>query len=423
MKKLFTILLLPLLFPCLLFAQVEPANYKEAVSQFINQFNQADAESIFNKFNAQMQAALPLEKTRTTMNQIKAQLGDIKSVEFKSFNSSVALYKTTFTNGVFGLKISLDAANKMGGLLVQPFQEEKILTVDANLTETPVDLSLPDASLSGSLLMPKNSIGKIPVVLIIAGSGATDRNGNSAGLINANSYFLLANALGKAGIATLRYDKRAIGKSTSAKSEADTRFDDFVNDASALVKLLKDDPRFSKVIVLGHSEGALIGMVAAEKEKADGYVSVSGAGNKAEKVIAEQLKATPEIYTASVAKLDSLAKGFMVSDAGNLPLFRRSVQPYLISWFKYNPQTELKKLKVPVLIVQGTTDIQVSVADAQNLKKAKPDATLVLVDGMNHALKQAPADRAKNLETYSNPDLPIDPKLVEAVVSFVNQVK
>ena len=422
MKKL-SILLLPLFFPCLLFAQSEPANYKEAVSRFINQFNQADAEGIFNQFNAQMQAALLLEKTRTTMNQIKAQLGDIKSAEFKSFNSPVALYKTTFANGVFGLKISLDAANKMGGLLVQPFQEEKTLTVDAGLTETPVDLNLPDASLSGSLLMPKNSIGKVPVVLIIAGSGATDRNGNSTGLINANSYFLLANALGKAGIATLRYDKRAIGKSTSAKSEADTRFDDFVNDADALIKQLKADLRFSKVIILGHSEGSLIGMVAAEKEKANGFISVSGAGSKAEKIITEQLKATPEIYTASVAKLDSLAKGLMVSDSGNLPLFRRSVQPYLISWFKYNPQTELKKLNIPVLIVQGTTDIQVSVADAQNLKKEKPDATLVLVEGMNHALKQAPADRAQNIKTYSNPDLPIDAKLVDAVVSFVNQTK
>lgn len=422
MKKTF-ILLLPLLFPCLLFAQTEPANYKEAVNQFVALYNKADAENIFNRFDTKMQAALPIEKTRLVMDQLKSQLGDIQSTEFKSFNSVIALYKATFTNGIFALKIGLDADNKMNGLLVQPYQEEKTLTVDASLTETPVSLNMADASLSGSLIVPKNSMGKIPVVLIIAGSGPTDRNGNSAGLISANPYFLLADALGKAGIATLRYDKRAIGKSTSAKTESNIRFDDFVNDAVALVKLLKADPRFSKVIILGHSEGSLIGMVAAEKEKVAAYISVAGAGDKADKVIAEQFKAMPEVYATSAAKLDSLGKGLMVSSDASNPLFRPSVQPYLISWFKSNPQTEIKKLTIPVLLVQGTTDVQVSVADAQNLKKAKPNATLVLIQGMNHALKQAPADRAQNIKTYNDPTLPIDATLVKTIVQFVDGLK
>ena len=421
--KSVTLLLLSLIFPCLLFAQTESDNYKEAVSQFTSLYNKGDADNIFNRFNPQMQAALPLEKTKQTMNQLKAQLGDIESTEFKGYNTAIAVYKTTFTNGVFALKIGLDESGKMNGLLVQPYQEEKTLTVDPDLTESPISLTLPDASLSGSLIIPKNSIGKIPVVLIIAGSGPTDRNGNSAGLISANSYFLLADALGKAGIATLRYDKRAIGKSTSTKTEADVRFDDFVNDAVALVKMLKNDQRFSKMIILGHSEGSLIGMVVAEREKVAAYVSVSGAGDRADKVIAEQFRAMPEVYTANAAKLDSLGKGLTVSATANNPLFRPSVQPYLISWFKYSPQSEIKKLTVPVLLLQGTTDIQVSVADAQNLKKAKPSASLVLVDGMNHALKQAPADRAQNLKTYSDPTLPIDATLVKTIVQFVDGLK
>lgn len=291
MKKLFTLLLLPLLFPCLIFAQTEPANYKQAVNQFKDLYSKGDAEQIFNMFNPAMQTALPLEKTKQVVSQLKSQLGEIQSTEFKSGTNLMATYKTTFTNGIFALKIGLDAENKMNNLLVQPYQEEKTITiVDPSLNETPVNLSLPDASLSGSLIVPKNTVGKIPVVLIIAGSGPTDRNGNNGNTITANSYFLLADALGKAGIATLRYDKRAIGKSTSVKSEADVRFDDFVNDANALLKMLKEDQRFSKVIVLGHSEGSLIGMVAAEKEKANAYISLSGAGEKAGKIIAEQLK-------------------------------------------------------------------------------------------------------------------------------------
>jgi pimeloyl-ACP methyl ester carboxylesterase len=318
----------------------------------------------------------------------------------------------------------LDADNKMSGLLVQPYQEEKTATVSAGLTETPVTKTLDDASLSGSLIMPKNSIGKVPVVLIIAGSGATDRNGNSAGLINANSYFLLADALGNAGIATLRYDKRAIGKSTSAKTESETRFDDFVKDAAALTQLLKNDERFSKVIILGHSEGSLIGMLAAEKEKANAYISVAGAGRRANLLIADQLKAqSQQIYASYSIKLDSLSKGLNVSGNADNPFFKPSIQPYLISWFNINPTDEVKKLKIPVLLVQGTTDLQVSVADAQNLKKAKPDAQLVLINGMNHALKQAPADRAQNLATYSKSDLPIDVKLVNSITQFVKNLK
>lgn len=424
MKKTITVLLLSLFFPCLLFAQTEPANYKTAVGLFTEQYNKSDAEGIFANFNSKMQAALPLDQTRATLNQLQSQLGDIKSTDFKSFYTSVALYKTTFTNGVFALKISLDAENKMSGLLVQPYQEEKSVTVSAGLTETPVTKTVEDASLSGSLIMPKNSIGKVPVVLIIAGSGATDRNGNSSGLINANSYFLLADALGNAGIATLRYDKRAIGKSTSAKSELQTRFDDFVKDAAALTQMLKADERFSKVIILGHSEGSLIGMLAAEQEKADAYISISGAGRKANLIIADQLKAQSQgVYATYSKKLDSLSNGLNVAGSADNPLFKPSIQPYLISWFKLDPTEEIKKLKIPVLLVQGTTDVQVSVADAQNLKKAKPDAQLVLIDGMNHILKQAPADRTQNLATYGKSDLPIDTKLTSAITQFVKNLK
>jgi len=423
MKKIFSILLLPLVFPCLLFAQTEPANYKTAINQFTNLYNNADAHAIFIMFNAKMQTALPLEKTQQTMGQLKAQLGDIKSTEFKSYNTTMAVYKTTFTNGVFALKIALDAENKMSGLLVQPYQEEKTTAIDPGLTETAVALTLPDANLSGAIINPKNSSGKIPVVLIIAGSGPTDRNGNGFG-INAASNFKLAEALGKAGIATLRYDKRYSGETRTTKTETDLRFDDYVNDAVAFVKLLKDDPRFSKVIVLGHSEGSLVGMLAAEREKVNAYISLAGAGDKANKILEAQLKnGPPEAYKTSLAWLDSLSKGMTVKAGATDPLFRPSVQPYLISWFKYNPQTEIQKLKIPVLILQGTTDIQVQVADAQKLKKAKPDASLVLLEGMNHILKQAPADQAKNRETYNNPDLPIDAKLVDAITQFVRLLK
>lgn len=424
MKKI-VLLFLSFFFPYLLFAQVEPANYKQTVTQFKDLYSKGDVEQIFNMFNATMQTALPLEKTKAIVNQLKTQLGEIQTTEFKSITASIASYKTTFTNGIFALKIGLDANGKMAGLLVQPYQEKSNYVVSSGLTETPITLNITDATLAGSLILPaKNSMAKVPVVLIIAGSGETDRNGNNHNIITAASYFKLADELGKAGIATLRYDKRGVGESKTTKAMVDIRFEDFVNDAVALIKKLKADPRFSKLIVLGHSEGSLIGMLAAEKEKVDGYISLAGPGDAINKILEVQLKNQPPgQYKLSMKRLDSLMKGLTVKAGENDPLFRPSVQPYMVSLLKYNPQTEIKKLNIPILILQGTTDIQVTVADAEKLKKVKPNAKLVLLEGMNHALKQAPQNREQNIATYSNPALPIDTTLVKTVVQFIGELK
>lgn len=424
MKKIFVFFLHLFAVSFSLSAQTEPNNYKIGISKFRKFYNEGAADSIFNMFNATMQQALPLDKTYQIVKQLKTQLGEIKTAEFKSLKNGIAVYKTNFTNGDVALRIGFDTENKMNMLLVQPYQEEKTNIVDSTLSEATVNLNTVGASLSGSLITPKSFTRKIPVVLIIAGSGATDRDGNSAGLLSANSYFLLAQALGKAGIASLRYDKRGVGKSTTIKTESELRFNDFVNDAAAFIRQLKSDPRFSKVIILGHSEGSLIGMIAAQKENVDAYISLAGAGDAAYKILAVQLKnqSLPD-YKINLARLDSLNKGLAVKADVTDILFRPSIQPYLISWFKYNPQAEIKKLKKPVLIINGTTDIQISVGDAKKLKQAKPDAGLVLIDSMNHVLKDAPADLEKNLATYNNPSLPINASLVSAVVKFVNHLK
>ncbi|MGI4750953.1 MAG: alpha/beta fold hydrolase [Janthinobacterium lividum] len=418
MKKLL-LLLLPLLFPCLLFSQTEPVNYKTVSTNFQKFYNESNADSLHSCLSTDAAKLISLDQTAALIKQLQAGYGKLKTLEFINLTSPVASYKANFEKSVLEMSLILNADNKINGFFFKPYQEKKVVEVDPELTESPITLTVPDASLSGSIVTPKNSAGKIPVILIIAGSGSTDRDGNGFGL-TANSYLLLANDLGKSGIATLRYDKRYSGKTTTSKTEAELRFGDYVDDAVALIKLLKSDSRFSKVVVLGHSEGSLVGMLALEREKADGYISLAGPGDAINKTLAIQLKnQSPEEYKITLGRLDSLSKGLMVKAAATDLLFRPSVQPYMISWMKYNPQTEIKKLKMPVLIVQGTNDVQVSVADAKNLKLAKPDATLVLIDGMNHVLKPAPYDREKNLATYSQPLLPLDSNLQNAVVDFV----
>ena len=127
--------------------------------------------------------------------------------------------------------------------------------LDAGQTETIVNLESKNGTLEGSLLLPESKTG-IPVALIIAGSGPTDRDGNNPAMKN-NSLKLLANALSVNGIASLRYDKRGIGKSQKAGGkEEDLRFDHYISDAKGWLSLLRTDERFKEVIVIsdGHAE-------------------------------------------------------------------------------------------------------------------------------------------------------------------------
>lgn len=289
--------------------------------------------------------------------------------------------------------------------------------------EEEITLKTKTGDIKGSLLVPSNS-EKVSVVLIISGSGPTDRNGNNPNMTN-NSLMMLANELKKNGIASLRFDKRGIGESTSSgMQESDLRFENYVNDVKGWVDLLKESNKFSKIIVLGHSEGSLIGMIASQKAEVEKFISVAGAGNSAGDIIREQLKAQPAfVLNQSLPIIEKLENGEREENVPQMlyALFRPSVQPYMISWFKYDPQIEIAKLNKPVLIVQGTTDIQVSVLDADKLASANNKAQKQIIEGMNHILKEAEMDRLKNIQTYSMPDLPLKKPLIEIIVKFIEE--
>jgi hypothetical protein len=297
-------------------------------------------------------------------------------------------------------------------------------STDTSYKESPIVLHTATGDIFGTLTVPVAS-GKTPVVLLIAGSGPTDRNGNNPVMKN-ESLRLLAYGLAKNQIASLRFDKRAVGESKgAAKSEADLRFEDYINDARGWLELLKKDNRFSKIAVAGHSEGSLIGMIAAAG-LADGFVSIAGAGKSADKVLKEQLANQPQmVKDSSFPIIDSLVMGKTVQQVNPMlyALFRPSVQPYMISWFRYDPQMEIKKLAIPVLVVQGTNDIQVSAEDAKLLAQASDHARLVLIQNMNHIFKMVEGDEKANFATYSNPSLPISEELVSSITDFIKKGK
>jgi pimeloyl-ACP methyl ester carboxylesterase len=289
--------------------------------------------------------------------------------------------------------------------------------------EEPIVLTTESGAIFGTLLMPESS-DVLPIVLIIAGSGPTDRNGNNPMMVN-NSLKMLAEGLSDNSIASIRFDKRGIAESKNAGSkESDLRFENYINDVKAWCDLIKKDARFSDLIILGHSEGSLIGMIASQENHVDKFISLAGPGFPAAEILRRQLKEQPPlVLEMSAPIIEQLEKGELVTNAPEMlyALFRPSVQPYLISWFKYNPQLEITKLNIPILIIQGTTDIQVSVQDADMLSASNTDSKTVIIEKMNHILKEAEADRTKNIQTYSNSKLPLKEALIPAIANFINE--
>jgi pimeloyl-ACP methyl ester carboxylesterase len=306
------------------------------------------------------------------------------------------------------------------GLLLLLFH----ITTLAQPKEDSIALFTSTGTISGSLFVPEGK-ASFPVLLVIAGSGPTDRYGNNPLGVKANSYKMLAEALCTQNIGVLLFDKRGVAKSAgAAKKEVDLRFENYVNDVVEWVEQLKKDKRVKGIFIAGHSEGSLIGMLAAQKVNVQGYISIAGPARGIAEIIVRQ-------YTEQLPKagpiVDSLFNRLQNNQSiGSVPpylmaIFRPSVQPYIKSWMKYIPCDEIKKLAVPTLIIQGGTDIQVAPEEAALLKKCKENAGIFLLDSMNHILKNAPANRAQNIATYSNPALPLSVGLTNAIVLFIKE--
>ena len=287
----------------------------------------------------------------------------------------------------------------------------------------PVSIPTHPSPLHGTLLLPDDA-GPHPALLLVAGSGPVDRDGNLPGLVN-NSLRLLAEGLAEHGIATLRTDKRGAGAShAAAPDEAGLLLDTYVRDACTWLQALADDPAISRAGILGHSEGALIATLAAQAAPVDRLVLLAGAGVPAGPAILRQLanNGVPvELVSTARAIIGRLLRGEAVVDVpdGLAGLFRPSVQPYLASWLLRDPAVELAALRCPVLVVQGTADLQMSDADARLLAAVRPGAKLLLLPGMNHVLKSPKTGRAANLASYADPSLPLADGLVAGVAGFV----
>lgn len=292
-------------------------------------------------------------------------------------------------------------------------------------SQNEVEIKIPSSpdSLYGSFLKSKSKY----LCIIHAGSGPTDRNGNSEYGGENNSLKKLADSLFFRGISTFRYDKRGVGKSKDALySEDSLRIHDYVKDVLLVIDFFSKKPfKYKEFVLIGHSEGAFIVTLAAQKDKrVKKIVLISGAGYRADTVIKRQMSFLVENAKKIIfPMIDTLAVGKRID---NVPpilsmLFRESVQNYMISWLPIDPAEELSKIDQKVLILQGDNDIQISVKDAERLKEFKKDSDLRIIPKMNHILVDAPEDKMANRETYNQPDLPLSKYLVPSICDFLKK--
>jgi pimeloyl-ACP methyl ester carboxylesterase len=271
----------------------------------------------------------------------------------------------------------------------------------------------------GTLLTPTN-VTRPDLAIIIGGSGPTDRDGNQSFLKN-NSLKKLAESLSNNNIATFRYDKRVVKQIRLAQIDNNILFDDFVEDAISVLDYFIKSNRYNHIHIIGHSQGSLVGMLAANNG-ADGFISIAGVAQPIDNIVIEQIEKTYPIFSKDAKRVfNTLRKGKKTNNypAELASIFNKDVQGFMINWMQYNPEDEIKKLKIPVLILQGKKDLQVEIKEATKLHKALPQSKLAIIESMNHVLVSIEGDNLENSKSYNEPSRKISDVLINRIVDFI----
>ena len=290
------------------------------------------------------------------------------------------------------------------------------LSQDINYSSRGISIN---AFVDGTLLTP-NSKEKPILTILIADYGPTDRNGNQNFLRN-NSLKKLAEILSNHDIATFRYDKRTVKQIKTGKVSKDIMFDDFVTDAIAVIDYFKNTNAYSKIYILGHGQGSLVGMLAS-KDKVDGFISLSGAGQSIDNVIIEQVGKTAPMYAEDAKRVFELMREGKITS--NYPqelssFLDKDIQPFMKNWMDYDPKEVIKSLNMSVLVINGTKDLQVSADEAKLLKEAATNAELKIIDKMNHVLFIIDGDDLENAKSYNESFRSLPQELIIAILEFI----
>jgi uncharacterized protein len=290
-----------------------------------------------------------------------------------------------------------------------------VLTAHASAEETRIRVGAIDA-----VLTTQPDVERPPVALLIAGSGSTDHDGNGP-QIKPATLKKLSEQLVARKIATLRYDKRGAGgwKPEFGRPE-DFRFKDYVEDAAALVDYLRSSGKFSKIILVGHSEGGLVAILTTRRVAVDRLVLLATAARRLGDLLKAQLEKTvaPDLFAPIAKAIDSIMSGQIVDPTPPGLSIPPSMQPGIASAFMEDPIDSLKQIVQPVLIIAGGRDRQLARLDIVALAAAAPAAKTLWLPEMNHVLVDV-ADDADDVAAYNQPERPLDPDMIETVAAFI----
>ncbi|MEC5144289.1 alpha/beta fold hydrolase [Chitinophaga sp. 212800010-3] len=390
------------------FEQMGKGNWNEATRDMDGNMKRQVTPDILQQLWAQM------ERTYGTWETFASQ----RIVMQRGYRLVFA--ENHFKQAVITFRVALDSLHHIAGFSIA---DTKGRAPALSRMESSDSVGTADGgTLYGTLLIPDN-VKTCPVALIIAGSGPTDRNGNSilVGKADADGYRLLANALAAAGIASLRYDKRWVGQSSSGfkKEPGKVTIEDYMTDAVTWLEHLQHDQRFSGVVVIGHSEGALIGSMMAQQHTFKSLVSLAGPADPMDQILLAQLKPRlpDSLYRNAVSIFHTLRDQqdpVAVPEALHI-FFNPGIYEYWKSAVRLLPCSLISQVKIPVLILNGTADVQIPPAQARQLKQCLPAARLELIGGMPHLLKDTQSS------SNSASPLPLCPSLLTPLVNFIRE--
>lgn len=283
------------------------------------------------------------------------------------------------------------------------------------IAEEAFEVTRGEVAIRGSLWRPADAAFPLPVVVLIAGSGPTDRDCNSA-------LGLRTDALARRGVASVRFDKRGVGASGANFAVDAVTLSDFVDDAATVLAQVRADRRFGAVTLVGHSEGGLIATMVASRARVDGLVLLATAGRSFRTLLREQM--ARQLDASQLVELDRVVAAVAGGrDPGAVPppldrLFPPGVRAFLRSILDVEPVPLLRAITAPTTVIQGETDAQVTVADARALAASRRGIRLTLLPETNHVFKREAASTLPQ-SSYLDPSLPLAPGFVDAVLEGV----
>ena len=406
-------------------AEDEAQIASKVVDSLVNQ----EIDAVRASFDATLTEKLTEARLKAAWKQVEGIVGDYARTD-SPVKITEGTYETTVSYSRFALivRVSLDTKGKVSGLFMRPAPLKPGKPAPETAGSRTLKIQRGKVIIEGTLLLPEQSDAPaMPLAVLHSGSGPTDRDGNQS-LFRNDSLKKLAQELSKKGIATFRYDKRGSGVTGMAGEESKLKLQTYVDDLKAVVQKLQTltELDFASVTLIGHSEGSQICMMAAPSSNVDRVIAIAGSGRPLNELLQSQLKGklSPELEKQSDAILEELVAERLVDEVPQAlsGLYRPSVQPFLISCFQAKPADLAAALKVPMLIVQGDKDIQVSVEDAESLLQAQPKAELKLIAGMNHVLRIVETEE-EQMESYGDPNLELAPGLSQAIAEFITTTR